>query len=100
MRLSAEQELRQKMPADLWHQWSTRNRVLNRKIQQRKLAFQRGLMALGVALFASIVLVGCADSYRFPCQDPKNYSTAACQPPVCEADGTCTKYLLKDQNEN
>ena len=51
-------------------------------------------------LGAFLALAGCSDTYRYPCQNPKNQNTAACQPPACEADGTCTKYLLKDQNEN
>jgi hypothetical protein len=46
------------------------------------------------------LLAGCSDSYRYACQDPANHHKAQCQPPVCEANGTCTKYLLKDQNEN
>jgi hypothetical protein len=53
-------------------------------------------------LFATmtLVLAGCTDSYRFPCQDPANHDKVHCNPPVCEANGTCTKYLLKEQNEN
>ena len=47
-----------------------------------------------------LALVGCEDRYRYPCQDPANHASAACQPPVCETDGTCTKYLLKENNEN
>ena len=51
-------------------------------------------------LLCTLTLAGCYDTYRYPCQNPKIQNTAACQPPACEADGTCTKYLLKDQNEN
>jgi hypothetical protein len=51
-------------------------------------------------LLGLLALAGCEDRYRYPCQDPSNYSTPACQPPACEADGTCTKYLLKANNEN
>lgn len=32
--------------------------------------------------------------YRYPCQDPSNWGTPECKPPVCEADGTCPRYLL------
>jgi hypothetical protein len=53
-----------------------------------------------ILLGAFLTLAGCYDTYRFPCQNPKNHNTASCQPPACEADGTCTKYLLKEQNEN
>ena len=47
-----------------------------------------------------VVLTGCSDAYRYPCQDPENWAKSACNPPECEADGTCTKYLLKGNNEN
>jgi hypothetical protein len=48
-----------------------------------------------------VLLAGCSESYRFPCQDPANWNKVHCNPPVCEADGTCTKYLIKEEkNEN
>jgi hypothetical protein len=48
-----------------------------------------------------LALAGCSDSYRFPCQDPANWNKVHCNPPVCEANGTCTKYLIKGEpNEN
>lgn len=55
---------------------------------------------LFVAVFASLLLVGCQDTFRYECQDPQNWHKPDCNPPKCEADGTCTKYLLKDSNEN
>ena len=45
-------------------------------------------------IFSVLALVGCSDSYRYPCQDPANFSSPSCNPPVCEANGTCTKYLI------
>jgi hypothetical protein len=51
-------------------------------------------------LGALLTLAGCSDVYRYKCQDPANHHKAECQPPVCEANGTCTKYLLKETNEN
>ena len=49
-----------------------------------------------IALFAALALSACDDfsSYRYPCQDPVNFNSKECTPPVCEADGSCTKYLL------
>jgi hypothetical protein len=52
-----------------------------------------------LVLAAALVLVACEDRYRYPCQDPKNFYKAECNPPKCEADGTCTKYLIGDRNE-
>jgi hypothetical protein len=55
-------------------------------------------MRLMIALFA-LTLGACSDSYRYPCQDPANFNSPACQPPACEANGTCTKYLIGEPNE-
>jgi hypothetical protein len=33
-------------------------------------------------------------SYRYPCQDPANFGSVECLPPICEADGTCTELLI------
>lgn len=54
------------------------------------------LLALVVVI---ISLTGCQDRYRYACQDPRNFGTSACNPPACEANGTCTKYLVGDPNE-
>ncbi|KAF2377254.1 hypothetical protein BSN82_17865, partial [Acinetobacter baylyi] len=32
--------------------------------------------------------------YRYPCQDPKNWETADCKPPVCEVNGYCPVDLV------
>jgi hypothetical protein len=50
-------------------------------------------------LFSALALAACQDRFRYECQDPDNHHKPACQPPACEADGTCTKYLIKgDEN--
>ena len=49
------------------------------------------LLLIPILLF---LMVACEDRYRYPCQDPSNFNTTACKPPVCKADGTCTKYLI------
>ena len=36
--------------------------------------------------------------YRYPCQDPKNWSTQQCQPPVCVASNSCPEELMGDRN--
>ena len=41
-----------------------------------------------------VLLCSCSDSYRYPCQDPKNWGKTECEPPACEASGTCTKNLI------
>ncbi len=43
-----------------------------------------------VMLTLSLLLVaGCSDTYRYPCQDPANWKKEECNRPACEADGMC-----------
>ena len=37
----------------------------------------------------ALLLVGCEDTYRYPCQDPENKDNPECNRPICEADGFC-----------
>ena len=50
-------------------------------------------------ILSVLALGGCYDAYRYPCQDPKHHSSPSCNPPVCEANGTCTKYLIGEPSE-
>lgn len=53
--------------------------------------------------FVSLLfLAGCGydGGYRYECQDPENWKAPECNPPICEVDGMCTKYLIGfDPNE-
>ena len=44
-------------------------------------------------LVVPLLLVGCTDTYRYPCQDPENKDNPECTRPVCEADGMCYDLL-------
>jgi hypothetical protein len=44
--------------------------------------------------FLLLLLAACSDSYRYPCQNPANWGKTECEPPACEASGTCTKDLI------
>jgi hypothetical protein len=39
-------------------------------------------------------------SYRYPCQDPANWETANCKPPICTASDTCTTDMLPKEINN
>jgi hypothetical protein len=41
-----------------------------------------------------LLLSGCTERYRYPCQDPKNWNKIECNNKVCEIEGTCTKQVL------
>ena len=48
----------------------------------------------------SLSACGYDGHYRYPCQDPANWEKAECNPPLCEATGTCTVDLIGyDPNE-
>jgi hypothetical protein len=49
-----------------------------------------------IILSSAILLTACGydGSYRYPCQDPANWEAVECNPPLCEASGTCTKDLI------
>jgi hypothetical protein len=40
-------------------------------------------------LLTAVLLTGCEDTYRYPCQDPANKDNPECNRPICEADGMC-----------
>ena len=40
-------------------------------------------------ILTALLLVGCEDTYRYPCQDPENKDKPECNRPICEADGMC-----------
>jgi hypothetical protein len=42
-----------------------------------------------------VTLTGCYDgSVRYHCQEYKNWNKPECNPPLCEAEGECTKDLF------
>ena len=50
-----------------------------------------------VILFASVLFLsacGYDGSYRYACQDPANWDSDDCKPPICKVDGACTETLL------
>ena len=51
-------------------------------------------IALSGLLMLSLTSCGYQGSYRYPCQDPANWKNAECNPPICEASGTCTKDVI------
>jgi len=63
---------------------------------------RNGLLTIGLGVIALVLVFmtsGCGydGGYRYPCQDPANWEADECTPPLCEADGTCTKYLLPEE---
>ena len=47
-----------------------------------------------IILSLGISACGYDGHYRYPCQDPANFGTKECIPPLCEVTGQCTIDLL------
>ena len=47
-------------------------------------------LPLGLAYFSG-------DRYRYPCQDPANWESAECKPPICTANGACPEDLASQE---
>lgn len=60
------------------------------------------ILLIGSLTFAYLFTRAGDGFYRYPCQDPAMWGDPQCQPPACEASGTCTDYLIEKggQNEN
>ncbi len=50
-------------------------------------------------ILTALLLIGCEDRYRYPCQDPANKDKEECNRPACEADGFCYDQLNGIQQE-
>lgn len=49
-------------------------------------------LPLGLAIFGG-------DSFRYPCQDPKNWDKEICKLPTCDVTRTCPEHIFKGQRD-
>lgn len=49
-------------------------------------------LPLGLAFFGG-------DSFRYPCQDPKNWDKEMCKMPTCDVTRTCPEHIFKGQRD-
>ena len=52
------------------------------------------------AIAIMLVLTGCSERYRYPCQDPRNWEEEMCKKPYCSANGTCPEDLRHYEKPN
>jgi hypothetical protein len=45
-------------------------------------------------LLTVLLLAGCQDTYRYPCQNPENFYKPDCQKPKCLFTQQCPEYLV------
>jgi hypothetical protein len=55
---------------------------------------KKPLLTLTMCFCLALSSCGYDGNYRYPCQNPANWESADCVPPVCEASETCTKDLI------
>jgi hypothetical protein len=51
-------------------------------------------------ILAALLLTGCDERYRYPCQDPENWDKQECKKPWCSANGTCPEDLTHYEKKN
>lgn len=59
---------------------------------------ERAYILIGVLILAAILFLSGDGFYRYPCQDPENWGSIECDPPLCLADMTCTGYVVRGQD--
>lgn len=42
-----------------------------------------------------VMIIGCDDRFRYPCQDPANWDKDECKRPICEVTRTCPEQIFK-----
>jgi hypothetical protein len=54
------------------------------------------------AVLISLTLSSCGyqGGFRYSCQDPANWESAECKPPVCEVNGACPEDLVGSEIVN
>ena len=55
-------------------------------------------LALIIFLPLGLAIVG-GDSFRYPCQDPKNWDKEMCKLPTCDVTRTCPEHIFKGGRE-
>lgn len=51
-------------------------------------------------IFSVLMLAGCEQQFRYPCQDPDNWGKAECKKPICEVNKDCPEYIFKNETIN
>jgi hypothetical protein len=54
-------------------------------------------LAFAVLALPVLMVAGCEQKYRYPCQDPDNWKAAECQKPLCEVNRDCADIIFKDK---
>jgi hypothetical protein len=53
-------------------------------------------MARLIITLSILLLSGCSDFYRYPCQNPDNWEKDICKKPWCEINKSCPEHIFKE----
>jgi hypothetical protein len=56
-------------------------------------------LAIAALALPVLMVIGCEQRYRYPCQDPENWKSAECQKPKCEVHRDCPDIIFKDRDQ-
>lgn len=54
----------------------------------------RIVLGVSVISLVALMMTGCQDHYRYPCQNPDNFYKEECQKPKCLFTQQCPEYLV------
>ena len=52
-----------------------------------------------IGLLAILLIAGCSDYYRYPCQNPDNWDKDICKKPYCDINKTCPEHIFKEEKK-
>ena len=55
-------------------------------------------LTLALIFLPVLIVAGCEERYRYPCQDPGNWDKAICQKPLCEVHRQCPDLIFKEDS--
>jgi hypothetical protein len=55
-------------------------------------------MKYAAIVLTTVILSGCSQQFRYPCQDPANWDKAECKRPICEVNRDCPDHIFKEDN--
>jgi hypothetical protein len=57
-----------------------------------------GALALLITIPLTMAVFG-ETKFRYPCQDPTNWTKDYCKPPICDVTRTCPEHIFKGQRD-
>jgi hypothetical protein len=54
---------------------------------------------LGLIFLPILIVAGCDERFRYPCQNPDNWDKAFCKMPACDVTRTCPEHIFKGQRD-